>query len=58
MYFNGFLQIDMLINFFILLRRAEAISWENFVPENWDPGSTKEGSNLAGMKPFTCSRKI
>ena len=32
MYFYGFFPIDVLINFFIPLRRAEAITWENFVP--------------------------
>ena len=27
-------QTDLLINFLILLRRAEAIIWEHFVPAN------------------------
>ena len=58
MYFYGCFQIDVLINFFIPLRRAEAITWENFVPEKRDPGSTKEGSRLAGMKLFTCNRRM
>ena len=31
---------------------------ENFVSAKRDPGSTKEGSRLAGMKPFTCNRKM
>ena len=53
-----FFQTDVLINFFIPLRRAEAITWENFVPGKWNPGSTKEGSRLAGMKLFACNRKI
>ena len=39
-----FFQTDVLINFFILLRLAEAITWENFVPTKRDPGITKEGS--------------
>ena len=41
-----------LINFFIPVRQAEAITRENFVSAKWDPGSTKEGSRLAGMKLF------
>ena len=32
MYFYGFFQTDVLINFLIPLMRAEAITWENFVP--------------------------
>ena len=32
MYFYGYFQTDVLINFFIPLRRAEAITWQNFVP--------------------------
>ena len=47
---------NVLINFFIPLRRAEAVTWENFVPAKRNPGSTKEGSRLAGMKLFTCNR--
>ena len=47
-----------LINFFILPRRAEAITWENFVPVRQDPGCTKEGSRLAGMKRLTCNRRM
>ena len=43
---------------FIMLRQAEAITWENFVPAKRDPGSTKEGSRLAGMKLFACKRRI
>ena len=43
MYFDGFFQTDGLSNFYITLRRAEAITWENFVPSKWDPGTTKEG---------------
>ena len=43
---------------FIPPRRAEAITWENFVPAKWDPGCAKEGSRLAGMKRFTCNRII
>ena len=30
--FHLIFPIDVLINFFIPLRRAEAIAWENFVP--------------------------
>ena len=39
----------MLISFFIPLRRAEAITWENFVLAKQDPNSTKERSRLARM---------
>ena len=39
-----------LINFFILLRWAEAITWENFIQVNQNLSSTKGGSCLAGMK--------
>ena len=49
---------DVLIIFFIPLRRAEAITWENFVPAKRDPGSTKVGSRLAGMKLFPCNHRI
>ena len=58
MYFYGFFQIDMLINCSIPLRQAEVITWENFVPEKREPGSTKEGSRLACLKLFACNRKI
>ena len=47
-----------LIKFFVALRRTEAITWENFVPAKWDPGSTKAGSRLAGMKLFPCNHRI
>ena len=57
MYFYGFFQTDVLINFFIPLGRAEAITCENFVPAKRDIGSTKEGSRFAGMKLFTCNHK-
>ena len=46
--------VYFLINFFIPPRRAEAITWENFVPAKGDPGCTREGSRLAGMKRFAC----
>ena len=49
---------NVLFNFFIPLRRAETITWRNFVPAKRDPGSTKEGSRLAGLKLFTCNRRI
>ena len=58
MYLYGYFQIDVLINFFIPLRREDAITWKNFVPTKRDPGSTKEGSRLAGMKPFTRNRRM
>ena len=54
MYFYGY----FLINFFIPPSQAEAITWEKFVPANRDPGCTKEGSRLAGMKRFTCNRRM
>ena len=57
MNFYGYSQTDVLINFFIPLTRAEAITWENFVPAKRDPGSTKEVSRLAGMKLFKCNRR-
>ena len=34
------------------------ITWENFVPAKRDHGSIIEGSRLAGMKLFTCNRRI
>ena len=58
MYFFGIFQIDVLINFFIPLNRAEAITWENLVPAKRDLGIKKEGSRLAGMKPFASNRRI
>ena len=58
MYFYRYFQTDVLINFFIPQRRAEAISWKNFVPATRYPGSTKVGSRLAGMKIFTCNRNL
>ena len=58
MYFYEFFEVDVLINFFIALRRAEAITRKNFVPAKRNPGSTKEGSLLAGMKLFTCNRRM
>ena len=48
MYFYGYFQTNVLINFFIPLRRAEATTRENFVPAKRDPGSTKEGSRFPG----------
>ena len=49
MYFNKFFQTDV-YNFFVLLRRAETIPWNNFAPVK-DPGSTKNaalpGSNFS-----------
>ena len=47
MYFYAFFQTDVLINFFNLPRRAEAITWENFIPVNRDPGSTTTDPILA-----------
>ena len=58
MYFYGFFQTDVLLNFFIPLRRAEAITWENFVLGKGDPGSTIEGSRLAGTKLLTYNRRM
>ena len=48
MYFYGFVQTYVLINFFIPLWRAEAITWENFTLAKRDTGSTKKGSGFAG----------
>ena len=53
-----FFQTNEFINFFITLRRAEVIIWENFVLAKQDPGITKEGSHLAGMKLFTCNPRV
>ena len=58
MYFFGLFQADVLLHFFISLRQAEAITWENFVPAKRDPGITKEESRLAGMKLSKCNRKM
>ena len=58
MYFYGFYQADVLINFFILLRLAEMITRESFVPAKQEPDCTKEESHLVGMKCFTCIYKI
>ena len=58
MYFYGYFPTDVLINFFIPIRRAEAITLKNFVSVKRDPDSTKDGSSLAGMKPFTCNRRM
>ena len=58
MYFYGIFQTDVLINFFIPLNRAEAITWENLVPAKRDLGIKKEGSRLAGMKLFASNRRI
>ena len=52
MYLYAYFQTGVLINFFIPLRRAEAITWKNFVPAKRDPGSTKERSRLAAMKLY------
>ena len=54
MYFHGY----FLINFFIPPSRVEAITWENFFSTKRDPGCTKEESRLAGMKRFTCNRRM
>ena len=32
MHFYGYFQTDVLINYFIPFRRAETITWKNFVP--------------------------
>ena len=58
MYFYGFFQTDVLINFFIPLRRAEAIAWENLIQAKRDPDGSKVGTRLTGMKLFTCNRRI
>ena len=58
MYFYGLFQTDVLLHFFISLRQAEVIAWENFVRAKRGPGITKEGSCLAGMKLSKCNRKM
>ena len=54
MYVHGFFQTDVLINFFIPLRRAKAITWGYFVLVKRDPGNSKD----AGMNLITCNCKI
>ena len=44
MYFYGYFQTDVFINFFILLRQVQAITRENFILAKQDPGSTTERS--------------
>ena len=46
--FYGFSQTDVLINFFIPLRRVEAITWGNFVPPKRDPSIQKRDLTLSG----------
>ena len=58
MYFYGYFQTVVFINFFIPLRQAEAITWENFVLAKQYHGSTKEGSCLPEMKLFACNPKM
>ena len=53
MYLYRIFQTNVLINSFIPLSRTETITWKNFLVAKWDPGSSKEGSRLAGMKLFT-----
>ena len=48
MYLSRLFQTDVLISFFIPLRRAEAITWQNFVAAKRDPGSTVEGLEQDG----------
>ena len=55
-YFFGFFQTDVLINFFIPLRQAEAFTWEILVQAKKDPSCTKEWSCLAGMKVYVVAR--
>ena len=57
MYSGRYFQTDVLIDFFIPRRRAETITWENFVPAKQDSSSTKEGSHHVGIKLFTCNRR-
>ena len=58
MYFYGFFQTDVLINFLILLRSAETVTWKNLVPAKQDPGSTKKEPHLTRMKLVTFNRRI
>ena len=58
MYFYGYFQTDMFINFFILLWRIGDITWQEFVLIKWDYSSTKERSRLARMKHFACNCRI
>ena len=49
----------LLINFFIPLRLAEAITQEsNQERSQWNPGSTREGSRFARMTLFICNSRI
>ena len=54
--FLTFLCKHALKYYFIPLGWAEKVTWENFIPTKQDFGSTKEGSQLAGMKSFTCNK--
>ena len=42
MYFYGFFQSDVSVNFLIPFRRTEAISCKHSVTVKRDPGSTKQ----------------
>ena len=57
MYFYGYIQADALINFFIPLRRAEAITWEIFSRQKEIPALRNRDPTLNGWN-FTCKRKI
>ena len=48
MYFDGFFQTGVLINFFIPFRRAEVIKWENIVPAKRIPAVQKRDPALPG----------
>ena len=59
MYFYGYFETNVLINFFILPRWTESITWQDFFPAiKRDPGSSKEESRLAGMKLVACNRRM
>ena len=48
MYFDGFFQTGVLINFFIPFRRAEVIKWENIVAAKRIPAVQKRDPALPG----------
>ena len=58
MYFYGYFQTYVLINYFIQPRWAEVSTWENFVLTKQDPGSFKNGSCLVGMELFACNHRM
>ena len=53
MYLYGFFQTDVLLNFFIPPRRAEAVTQVKFRAGNGESGQYKRGTRPIGTKLFT-----